>query len=144
MQAMILIFGLHQSFSISDGQTVLIDLDQSRIRRPKQVIDLLRFTMTTRYTRCSDTLRATLAVLGLHIVRYLQGVGHPPGCKDMVSALSPAKQRELSILKPDVLQANLFLRVVSESEIIPLDPGFELTVSIEDEDFDSDLISCLS
>jgi hypothetical protein len=128
MCSMTLTFSLCQSFSISDGQSILSDLDQSRIKRPSQVIDLLRFTMTTKYTQRSDTLRATLAVLGLHTVRYLQGIGHPPGCEDMVSALSPAKQRELSALKPNVLRANLFLRVVSESEIIPLDPDFDLTV----------------
>jgi hypothetical protein len=85
--------------------------------------------MITRYTLRSDALTAALAVLGLHIVRYLQGTGHPPGCEDMVSALSPAKQMELSMFKPDVLRANLFLRVVSESEIIPLDPEFDLNVS---------------
>jgi hypothetical protein len=108
----------------------MVDLNGTRIKHPSQIVDLIRFTASTQHTALHNTLKATLAVLGLHLTRYLHGVGHPDGCEHMVSSLSIAKQQQLSAFDPGLLRANLFLRVVSEYEFLPLDPKFDLTVRI--------------
>jgi hypothetical protein len=118
-----------QSISFGEGRTILVDLNGSRVTDPNQIINLIRFTVSTQHSGLYGTLKATLAVLGLHLSRYLQGVGHPAGCEHMVNSLSTEKQNELSAFDPCVLRANLFLRVISEYEFLPLDPKFHLTVS---------------
>jgi hypothetical protein len=118
-----------QTLPLSEGRIVLAQWGKSRIKDPSQIVKIIRFTVASPKPRFAETLKATLAVLGLHLVRYLYGVGHPPGCEDMVSNFSPAKQQELALLKPEVLRANLFLRVVSEYEYMPMDVDFHLDVS---------------
>jgi hypothetical protein len=108
----------------------VIDLNELRVRHPSQIVKLLTFKISSRRFALQDTLKASLAVLGLHLTRYLHGFGHPSGCEDMVNALSPVIQKELSRLQPKVLQASLLLRVMSDFESIPMDGTFALTVSI--------------
>jgi hypothetical protein len=108
----------------------VIDLSESRVRHPSQIIKLLDFKISTRKLSLQDTLKATLAVLGLHLVRYLKGDGHPSGCEDMFNALPPMIQNELSRIEPAVLRANLLLRAMSDFESIPMESSFALTVSL--------------
>jgi hypothetical protein len=107
----------------------VIDFNNSRITRPSQVIDLLRFNVSTQHTELAEALKATMAVLGAHLVRYLHGIDHPPGCEDMISALSPYARQEIALLPPSILRAKLFLRAVSDNDFIPMDTVLDLTVS---------------
>jgi hypothetical protein len=108
---------------------VVIDLNESRIKHPNQIIKLIRFNTNTQFPGLVNTLKATLAVIGLHLTRYLHGSGHPAGCEDVVSALSPSAQQEISRLEPSVLRATLLLRAISDYEFVPMDLSFYLTVS---------------
>jgi hypothetical protein len=108
---------------------VVVDFNECRVTNPRQVVKLLRFTISSDQTRLHSTLRATLAVLGVHLVRYLQGVGHPSGCNDILSTMSLSTQKEISLMDPTVLRASLLLRAMSDYDRIPMDSAFTLDVS---------------
>jgi hypothetical protein len=106
-----------------------VEFNDSRITHPSQVVKHLRFDVSTQYAGLFDTLKATLAVLGAHLVRYLHGSGHPAECSDIISSVSLSAQDELSRLDPSVLRAAMFLRAISDYEHMPVDPLFDLEAS---------------
>jgi hypothetical protein len=108
---------------------IVIDCHLSKVKRPDQVVRLLRFKTFTVQTGLVDALQATVAVLAIHLAKYLSGVGHPSDCLDVLDALLPETRHELSLLEPAVLRANLFLRVMSDYESVPMDADFSLSVS---------------
>jgi hypothetical protein len=108
---------------------VVISFNECRVTSSRQVVKLLRFTISSDQTKLRNTLHATLAVLGVHLVRYLQGVGHPSGCDDILSTLSLSAQKEISLMDPTVLRASLLLRAMSDYDRIPMDSAFTLDVS---------------
>jgi hypothetical protein len=118
-----------QNFSLSNGRTVVIEFNDCRITHPDQVIRCLNFNVSTLHFHLVATLKAALAVLGMHLVRYLHGVGHPPGCEDVVESLSASIRDELMLIDPSVLRAQLLLRAISDHEYIPMEIMFSLDVS---------------
>jgi hypothetical protein len=122
----------HKQFlTLDNARAIMTESKRSKVKHPSQVVSLLRFSASTQHRALSNTLKATVAVFGLHLTRYLHGVGHPQGSEKNLKELSSASQHELSVLGLDVLRAQLFLRVLSVSDFVPVDTELSLNVRRE-------------
>jgi hypothetical protein len=117
-----------QSFSLQDAHAVVVDFNKCRVTHASQIVKCLRFDVSTLDPAIFTTLQAALAVLGVHLVRYLHAAGHPPGCQDFINSLSSSTQQEISLIEPSVLQAKLLLRAMSDFEHVPMESQFYLNV----------------
>jgi hypothetical protein len=108
-------------------QTVCI-FNNRRVSRPQQVIDIIDYQSSNKHKDKVPLYESIVAVLQLHLERYLRGHGHPAGCADMVTSLAPSVTAQLAAIDSSILRASLLLRVSTDFESLPINDSFKITV----------------
>jgi hypothetical protein len=109
---------------------VVCVFNSRRLSRPQQVIDRLRYYPSKKLPSKLELYKSILAVVQLHLERYLRGRGHPETCTEIVASLDPSTKTQLNAINPSILRASMFLRAATDFDSLPMDDYFTISASI--------------
>jgi hypothetical protein len=115
---------------VKAARRVVCVFNSRRLSKPQQVIDLVCYHPSKKLPSKLELYKSILAVIRLHMDRYLRGHGHPGSCAEIVALLDPATQTQLNAIDPAILRASMFLRAATDFESLPMDDYFTISVSI--------------
>jgi hypothetical protein len=105
------------------GRELLAAMSDRRIKSVRDIIKRLKFvTKDVAQSESHDLLRC---IFQYRVLRWLHGKGHPEqlGGAHISQAVQDAERDD------PLVRARLMLRAITDSDLLPLDPSFHLTVS---------------